>query len=220
MPGPMRWALLCSALAVALAACDSTVESGTGDDGGEGGADPATTATTGGATTAASTSGAGGQAPTCDPPPGISGFAQGTGEKCFEPVQAAEVVPMMQGPQGGYHLWLALGCDDCSSPAHIRYGVNDPATGLAVPDTYPTETLVSLSGAWPQKAGIICGLPGLSWDPEYAPPLPEGTHVVVWVEVLEGSTVVKQSSVEVVIGETQSWDPCVEDPEHELCGFG
>lgn len=199
---------------LAVLACGSTVEEESDGSGGETSTGEAT------ATTAAATTGAGGEAPTCDPPPSPEPFELGTGEKCFARLASLETVPMIQGPQGGYHLWTAVGCDGCSSPLHLRYGVNDPVTGM--PLAYgPSEVFADLKGdGWKQKAGITNGLPGISWAPEDDPPLPEGTHVLLWVELLNDTTVVDHREVELIIGPTVIWDPCIEDPNNDLCQLG
>jgi hypothetical protein len=148
-------------------------------------------------------------------------FEIGTGEKCFARLADGQEIPMMQGPQGGFHLWLAVGCSDCSASAHLKWGVRDPVTGAPIPDTYDSEAFVPLSpGAWPQAAGIFATMPGVVWDPEGSPPLPKGTEVVLWADVLDGTTVTHHDQVRIIVGDTVPWDPCIEDPNHELCGFG
>jgi hypothetical protein len=201
-------------LGVFAIGCGSNLETADGETGG-GGATASSSANGSGQTT-----GAGGEAPGCDPPAGAGAFDLGTGEKCFEALTEGQTITMIEGPQGGYHLWMAVGCTDCVQPAHLRYGADDPATGMPI-HYGPSELYAELKcTTWPQKAGVIVALPGLSWDPEYDPPLPKGTPVLLWVEVVEGETVLHRAEIEIVIGETVYWDPCVEDPNHELCGFG
>mgnify|MGYP001369198452 CR=1 FL=1 len=215
-------------LTLLVAGCGSTVDSADEGVGGEGrgaGGQSASTSTTngaGGGTTSSSSTGTGGAPPTCDPPASPLAFELGTGEKCFERLSPGSEVPMMQGPQGGYHLWVALGCTDCGGQAHVKFGVDDPATGAPITGTGPTEQVVDLNGdAWPQRAGIIQGLPGLSWDPKYSPPLPQGTPITLWLQVLDsGAAIIHESSFDLVIGETLVWDPCAEDPENPLCQTG
>jgi hypothetical protein len=221
-------------LTLLLAACGSTIESsddgagaggsGTGAGGEQNTATTTNTGSTGSGSTSSSTfsTGTGGAPPACDPPSSPIAFELGTGEKCFERLTPGGTVPMMEGPQGGYHLWVALGCTDCGAQAHVKFGVDDPATGAPIEGTGPTEQFVDLKGdSWPQRAGIIQGLPGLSWDPEYSPPLPEGTPVRLWIQVFDaGSSIIHEASFDLLIGETLVWDPCAEDPNHPLCQTG
>jgi hypothetical protein len=42
---------------------------------------------------------------TIDGPPGIE---LGTGEYAYEPVEDGQDIPLIHGPQGGYHVWVGL----------------------------------------------------------------------------------------------------------------
>src|SRR5690606_4066888 len=100
---------------VLLSGCNSSVRAeGAGGAGGAGGATPPSSAGRGG----------GGCADPADP----AVFEIGTGQTCFERLTAGQTVAAIQGPQGGFHLWLAVGCADCGAQAVVRYGVKDPAT--------------------------------------------------------------------------------------------
>lgn len=144
---------------------------------------------------------------TCTDPPAPAVFEIGTGETCFERVTAGQTVPVMAGPQGGFHIWLAVGCADCGGQAILTYGVKDPATHDWIAGTYANNAVVPLDAdGWPQHAGIITYLPGIAWDP--ASYLPKGTHVLLYAAVLDTSMAVKhEGEVELVLGDTQSWSP-------------
>ncbi len=183
--------------------CDSSVSSDGSGGGGEGGQ--------------------GGGAPsTCEAPPSPEAFEIGTGEACFERLEVGQVVPLVQGPQGGFHVWVAMSCTGCSAEMHLRYGALDPATGEHFENTYPSEGLFELSGdvSSRQRAMLTAVMPGVPWDPENFPPLEKGAPVRLYVEHLEDGMVVERSEVDVVLGDTVSWDPCAENPESEFCGFG
>lgn len=125
----------------------------------------------------------------------------------------------MGGPQGGFHLWLAIGCADRASPVHLRWGVRDPETGERFPDTHETQGMVPLSAdAWPQAAGLQVAMPGRSWNAEAEPPPPKGTRILLWAEVLSGEAVQHAGGVEVVVGDVEAWDPCADDPD--ACQLG
>jgi hypothetical protein len=189
-----------------LCACSSTVDGSGAGGGGEGGA--------GG--------GGGGETPDCEAPSAPEPFELGTGETCFARVAAGETLPLVQGPQGGYHLWVAVSCTGCAEQLYLRYGALDPVTGEAFPNTYATEGMVDLVGdaSYRQRAQLTAVMPGVPWDPETYPPLEKGARVLLYVELLEGSEVVERRELEVRVGDTVSWDPCAEDPESPYCGFG
>lgn len=155
----------------------------------------------------------------CSPPAETPSFAIGTGELCFTALADGDVVPMMSGPQGGYHVWLAIGCTDCGSSAQVAYKLLDPETKELVPGTYDlNQENIVLGGDWPQAAGIQMALPGSSWDEESDPPLAKGTKILVHVEVeANQGAVFHEGEVEVEIGATQSWDPCDANPDGDCC---
>lgn len=139
----------------------------------------------------------------CDPPSAPQAFEVGTGEHCFARVQAGETLPLMAGPQGGYHVWLAVGCQDCGVEAHLRARVF-AEDGTEMSDL-ATEQLVELGGdAWPQHAGIQLGMPGFDGESDR---LPVGTPLRVQVETVDGSgSPTHTGEMSFILGETQSWD--------------
>lgn len=157
----------------------------------------------------------------CDAPKDAGVFEIGTGEECFSRLAANDEIPLINGPQGGYHVWLAVGCKDCGEGSvELRYGVRDPATQMPLAGTGELQEVVPLAGeGFRQAAGIIVYMPGLSWDPEIDPPPAKGTHVVLWVEASSGGQLLHSAEVEVVIGDVQHWDPCEDDPDSESCSF-
>lgn len=168
--------------------------------------------------------GTGGQSPIidCEAPPSPEAFEIGTGEACFTRLESGAVVDQMNGPQGGYHVWLALGCTDCPPSLALEYSMLDPVTGEPLPGTFPgSQTfaeLVSIGDGFAEAAGIQLGMPGLSWDPETEPPLPEGTTFVLEVKATNQSgTLLHEASVELELGPIVPWDPCDLHPEGECC---
>ncbi|MFO0761788.1 MAG: hypothetical protein U0359_35430 [Byssovorax sp.] len=200
------WISLASLALAGIAACSSSV--GTGG-GGAGGTGETTSGTSSSGTTASSSSssGTGGSAKPCDAPPDPQAFEIGTGELCFERLAPMQEVPMMQGPQGGFHVWLAVGCMDCGAKAVVAYGVKDPATGTWLPGTGELKLVLDFSpGAFPQHAGITDFLPGIIWDPMSV--LAKGTHVILSASVLDDSMKpIHSGEVEVVLGDTVMWSP-------------
>jgi hypothetical protein len=155
-------------------------------------------------------SGTGGE--TCVTPPSPAVFEAGTGEACFERLGQGQTVKVLQGPQGGYHIWLAIGCADCGAKTTVEYGVKNPATMTWYEG--PQQASVRLAGsAWPQEAGFTALLPGRVWD-DTTLRLPKGTHVLLSASILapDGATL-HQAEVEVVLGDIEEYSvPCNPDP--------
>lgn len=156
----------------------------------------------------------------CDPPSNPAAFEVGTGESCFERLSENGEIALMSGPQGGYHLWLSIGCADCGDQVLVAYGVRDPATGQALEGTIDSAAMIELSGGtWRQVAGFQVPIPGVQWDPEMAPPA-KGTPIVLWAAAKDGSgEVLHEAEIPLFIGETATWDPCVENPDGDDCWF-
>ena len=193
-----RFLALCG---LAIAACETSVTDSDGG-GGAGGAGEG---------------GSGASTSSCAVPAGPPEFAIGTGEDCFEPLASGQPLKLLAGPQGGYHVWLAVGCSDCGPSLSLEWLAEDPATNELLEGAFFSQQVVDLSGEWPSAAGLIVGLPGSQYD-EQSPPLPLGTRFQIHVKTL--SQPVHEAVVEVEVGEIEQWNPCAEDPNHPLCGFG
>ena len=205
---PARSALLAAIVSLAALACGTTVD-------GEG-----TSATgTGGAGGAGGTGGAG-PTPACETPPDAMVFELGSGELCFERIEPLATVPQYNGPQGGYHLFLAVGCTDCGASALLEYTILDRATGEPLARTAPlTQVYLELpAGAWPQVAGVQVGMPGVEYLTD-EPPVPEGTELAIDVKLRDasGTTLLHEGRLEVTVGATQAWDPCDAHPDGPCC---
>lgn len=173
-------------------------QSGSGESGGGGeGGDSSAAETTSTSSSTTSTSSF-----TCVTPDSPLVFEIGTGEHCFERVPAFGAVHAVEGNQGGYHVWLAFGCGDCGTVTHIKYGLRDPETHMTLEGTSVLEELVALHGKdWPQAAGLTDFLPGSSANTPGAPPPPDGTKVLLWVEAYDPKgNLWRQDEREVVVG--------------------
>lgn len=219
---------------IVLAACSGGVDnagenpddaSASGSASGSGGNSAGTTGDIGAAGPGGSGSGGAGGSGSggstgCDTPPDAAAFEMGTGEQCFARLSANQAVDLINGPQGGYHVWLAIGCSDCATPTETRFGVRDATTGTLLAGTYDSQAMVQLVGApWGQVARMIVNMPGFEWDPEM-PPLAPGTPFVLWVEVREAGQVKHAAELPLVVGDTVEWDPCIENPDDPLCQLG
>ncbi|APR83179.1 Hypothetical protein A7982_08528 [Minicystis rosea] len=210
--------LALSSAAIALfatAACSSSARSSSEGSGGvAGGGNHATSSSTGGgggagggsSSSTTSSSGTGGGA-ACVDPPDPQAFEMGTGETCFARLTSGQTVTVMQGPQGGYHLWLSFGCQDCGPQAILQYGIKDPITHDWYASTYPSQVVVPIAkSGWYQQSGFTDFLPGLVYAPESV--LPKGTHVLMAAALLDAGLNVKHSvEVPVVLGDTMMWSP-------------
>jgi hypothetical protein len=211
----MRFAFL-SALAVLAVACNSSVSTG-----GDGGGGASSTSTTG-----AASSSTGGD--TCASPSDPIAFEAGSGEACFERLTTGQTVTVLQGPQGGYHVWLAVGCVGCSGKTTIEFGVKDPATKTWFATTSPQKVSVDLGGAgWQQQAGFTAFLPGVVWDEKSS--LPKGTHVLLTtIHYAADGISSEEIQHEIVLGDIEQYNPpCDQNPMtcgtpggQPCCGLG
>ncbi len=153
--------------------------------------------------------GSGGSAECVDPPsPGA--FELGTGELCFERLSAGQTIPVIAGPQGGYHLWTAVLCADCGSQTVISYATRDVATHAEL--SWENSSVVAPLGPAGRIVGLQAPLPGAPWDP--ATVLPKGSHVLLWVGERDAAgNLLRETEIEVVLGDEVYWDPCATDPD-------
>lgn len=192
-------------LPVLLVACGGSASSATG----AGGAGATATSTTSSSSGAQGGGGAGGGGECLDPPdPGA--FELGTGELCFERLSAGQTLPVIAGPQGGYHLWAAALCADCGPQTVISYATRDFATHAEL--SYENSAVVTPLGPAGRIVGLQAPLPGAPWDPDTV--LPKGTHVLLWIGERDAAgNLLREAEIEVVLGEEVYWDPCATDPD-------
>ena len=158
--------------------------------------------------------GSGGES-SCPATPDLEGFVMGTGEHCFEPIEEGSVLPLYAGPQGGYHVWLAIGCTDCGPSVDVEWFAIDPATGEMLEGALFSEQIVDLEGVWPHATGLIVAMPGDQFDTVTTPPPPAGTRFILHARTWSGPAY--EMNVEVEIGALEMWDPCQMEPDHPLC---
>ncbi len=147
----------------------------------------------------------------CEAPPAAETFEVGTGEVCFERVAADGIQPMMEGPQGGYHLWLAFVCSDCGPSVTLEAEAAD-ANG---PVGSRIEQVIDLDAG--MVAGIQLPMPGDPWD-ENSIKLEEGTALTINVKLSSSSgAVLHEAAVERTVGPTEVWDYCATHPDDGCC---
>jgi hypothetical protein len=198
----MRIASL-SCVAILAIGCNSSVASG-GAGGGSTGATTGASSSTGG--------------DTCPAPPSPKGFEAGSGELCFQRLTPGQTVTVLQGPQGGYHLWLGVSCVGCDAKTIVEFGVKDPATMTWFVGTAPQKVSVDLGGTgWQQQAGFTAFLPGTVWDPKS--PLPKGAHVLLTaIREDAGGAAIVEINNDVVLGDVEQYTPPC-DPDPMTCGL-
>lgn len=148
----------------------------------------------------------------CGETPDAPAFEIGTGEVCFEPLNDGDLLPVMAGPQGGFHVWVALLCAACPDELHSLVGVKLEGSDDWVGET--GERIIELRSD--QFAGLYALLAGTTADPTSV--LPEGTNVrvVVRLSSLEGE-VLFEGEKHVTLGPTEIWHN-VCDPDESTCG--
>jgi hypothetical protein len=57
------------------------------------------------------------------------GFEVGSGETAFEALGPGATVEIIEGSQGGYHIWISIRCGSCGPEVIASYGIDDAETG-------------------------------------------------------------------------------------------
>ena len=155
----------------------------------------------------------------CDAPDSPAAFELGTGEVCFERLTAGQVVPEIAGPQGGFHVWAAVGCGDCGPEAIVEFGTRNAKTKAWLLGD-PQKQLVDLgTGDWGQHAGLTAFLPG---DTMNAPDeqLPKRAHVILALRVLDkNGNELHAGELSLVLGDLKSWSDCSTEDTCGTSGF-
>jgi len=147
----------------------------------------------------------------CSSQPWSGGFEIGTGEECFEAVTNKQSIPLIAGPQGGFHIWFGVRCANCDETQLLSYGVKDAETGAFVMvDAFETMIHLEPADGYRHKAGIQAYMPGVSWegDPEYL-----GKSFVLWMQASVDGQIV-EDEVTVVVDSVKYWSPPC-DPNQE-----
>lgn len=144
-------------------------------------------------------------AESCAAPPNPAVFELGTGDTCFERLTPGQTIPVIGGPQGGYHLWTSFGCGDCPAKTILELGVKNADTGEWLVGA-PAKLVDSLGeGAWPQQARLPAGLPGVGFStqgPDARPPV--GLHVLLSMRLLGADDAeIHAAEIPLVLGETE-----------------
>ncbi|MEK6607742.1 MAG: hypothetical protein AABZ30_08795 [Myxococcota bacterium] len=161
---------------LALAACDS----GSREDASDAGASPS------------------------DDASGGASLVVGTGEKTFVALDDVAGVPLIEGPQGGYHVWIALRAREIGPRVAVAYGLRDAQSGeeLAIEGlSLPALDLADASGGAREFAGLR-GFLSLFEAKAYV-----GRRVALWAIVTDDATGVTAEDE----GETVVLDPIVEE---------
>lgn len=120
------------------------------------------------------------------------GFEIGTGAGAFQELSAGATVPIIEGGQGGYHIWISARCGTCGPEITLSYGVDDAETGALISRTglQEWERLEERDG-WRQVVGLTAFLD--TFDPTAL----EGRRARLWVTApaSDGSTLRAEAEV-------------------------
>ena len=144
----------------------------------------------------------------CDADASWSGdVALGTGEHCFQPLSDGSSIALIAGPQGGYHLWIALRCSDCSLSETVEFSVLDDS-GEPVQLLQKQVAELWDFGAYGEGAGLQALMPGFSFETENRIPDYMGQAFTLWLKV--GGV---EREVTVVVDSLDEWwgEPCEEE---------
>ncbi len=158
-----------------------------------------------------------------EPPPGPTGplsqpcpsgrtcdfeMELGTGLVEFEPLDDGAEVVVVQGPQGGFHIWLSTRCRSCAEQVIIEYGVRGTADDAWLLGT-PLRGVVNMDeqDGWQQALGLYGLLPGKVGEVDFS-----GLDVVLEANIEDGE---RRSSrrVPVHVRSVEVWDCPESDPE-------
>ncbi len=92
----------------------------------------------------------------------------GTGVDEFTLLEPNDPVTVTLGPQGGFHVWVAVRCVDCSDQVLIEYGARGSADGTWLFGD-PLRGIINLesAGGWKSILGLYALLPGEVGEVEY-----------------------------------------------------
>jgi hypothetical protein len=154
-----------------------------------------------------------------DPEPKVAGCPEGrtcdfamdlgVGLYEFEQVAPDDEIVVTLGPQGGFHVWLATRCTDCSDQVLIEYGVRGSADGAWLVGK-PLRGIVNLETD-AEGRHVATGLYGL------LPGTPDTIDYVGFELLLEATITDDERSssrvIPVVAGSVEEWDCPEVDPE-------
>lgn len=86
-------------------------------------------------------------------------FEVGTGAGAFQELSPGATVPIIEGGQGGYHIWISVRCGTCGPALTLDYGVDDAETGAPISriGLQEWEKLLERDG-WRQAVGLTAFL--------------------------------------------------------------
>lgn len=108
-------------------------------------------------------------------------FEVGTGESTFEALGEGAAVPLIHGPQGGYHVWLGMRHQGLGpGDVILEYGARDAATSeeLMFPGLRAVEADVD-----PEVVSQTAGLVGFLLEDE--PLVYDGRRIRLWARATD-----------------------------------
>ena len=133
----------------------------------------------------------------------------GVGLDAFESVVPMDDVDVILGPQGGYHVWLAARCRDCSPQVVLTYGIRGSADDAWLYGQ-PLKGISNLQDAdgWRQTTGLFGLLPGAAAEVDY-----RGQVIVLDVTIDDAERTASRRTP-VRIAHVETWDCPTSDPDN------
>ncbi len=128
-------------------------------------------------------------------------LALGKGRSCFTPLEAGEVLPIVFGPQGGFHVWLALrfgGLDAGTARVSMRL-LDDEAQPFGLEDPYEPYVRSCDAGLGYYEVAPLYGLLAATFPGEADGYVGRTMHLAARIEDAEGRHAEAESQI--VLGE-------------------
>ncbi len=132
----------------------------------------------------------------------------GTGTDSFELLTPNDEVVVALGPQGGFHVWMAARCQDCSKQVLMEYGVRGTSDGAWL-YRQSLKGIVNLEAGddgWLQVTSLFGLLPGAAGTIDYT-----GLDMLLDVRIEDGDRT-SHRVVPVTVSAVEVWDCPAGDP--------
>ena len=99
------------------------------------------------------------------------------GDESFRDLSTLDGVPLTLGPQGGYHIWIAVKGENLGPIVQVRYAVLDAASD----ERLSIEGLNQVRDVETDTAWTVTGLAAFLACPD--PTVYQGRYVKLWIQV-------------------------------------
>ncbi len=129
----------------------------------------------------------------------------GTGEKCYLPLAPSQTVPIVGGPQGGFHIWVALRSTGLGDEVLAKMRVLDKADDGAITLVDPIERMVELCAVgegWHEAARLFAQLD--AYTPEEVEPF-VGRTIKLGLSLKNPAAASASAEVTLMLGSVIQW---------------